>query len=39
MEAKGNFFFFLRGLIKFKLKCKPTFLACNDDSVLGSDER
>ena len=35
-EAKGNFF--LRGLIKFKLKCKPTFSACNVDSVLGLDE-
>ena len=25
-------------MIKFKLKCKPTFSACNIDSVLGSDE-
>ena len=26
-------------MIKFKLKCKPTFSACNIDLVLGSDER
>lgn len=35
MEAKGIFF---KSLIKFKLKCKPTFSACNVDLVLGSDE-